>query len=343
MASHDLGYFIQVLSVGEIDGGMRGRVTIVPGTRFLSKLPCQSSSEGEGETTPSSTSPTENTLSDLPSLNLDENTPARRVPGKLAGKRTHVNKVLQPRMSTVKGHSSPGEVDRRSLNVNFELGRVGGLRMKEQRGVATSLSHTLSEGEVPAVIRKQQRQRRIRVSDEPASSPGTRSGGLGNKAGGHGSTEAPRSTRDGIDVISISERQQPLDSLPQESAHSIPDLQPKRPQTPQQLQLPQQPQHKLIIVEPSLDVDHVTSFRPHGDPMTSPMPHLADHVTSPSPHLADHVTSIGGAGRHLEVMIPSVGATGGEFDSDSKDPSLSKDSDFNFSSYSLSISTTLPP
>ena len=405
-----------MLSVGEVDGRGRGRAKVVPGTRFLSQLPCHASSEDDGgETTPSSTSPTENTLSDLPSLYLDKKmatTPVRKLPGKLAGKRVqgtkHMVSQLQMR-SALKGRSSPGEVDRQSLNVGLELARtgMGGLRVKGGRGVdASPVSHTLSEGEVPAVIRKQQQQRRrIRVSaEEPGlitpegrgpASQGGRGGGLGPSSGGGGGRATSSggegrgtlsgcdagtsSTRDGIDVISISSHSEGrlLASLPLESLGT--------PRTPELSkvpapQAPQQPEGKLIVVEPTLDAgrvislrpvapptpkqaNHVTSRTPHqvdhmisrgsdqDDHVTILVPHHTDHVTSLTPHQADHVTphhidhvtEPASRGRYLEVRVPGMGGTSGGVEGESEMSSLSKDSEFNFTSYTLSISTTSLP
>ena len=375
--------------MGEVDRKGRGRPKVVPGTRFLSQLPRQASSGDEaGETTPSSTSPTENTLSDLPSLNLDENmaaAPARKLPGKLAGKRVHGTKhvVSQLRMKpAVRGQSSPGEIDRQFLNVGLELARTGTGRLHVKRGRgadASPVSHTLSEGEVPVVIREQQQQqkqkqrRHIRVSaEEPGlstpkghnpASQGDQGGGLGPSYGGGGSGSSREgrgcgppsegkgrdlrtsTTRDGIDVISISSQSDGrlLASLPLESGGTpqTPEIM-KTPatQTPQPPQTPQQPEGKRIVVESTLDAGHIISLTP----VAPPTPKQVDHVTITTPHHTDHATEPALKGRHLEVRVPSMGGTGGSVEGESREASLSKDSEFNFTSYTLSLSTaSLPP
>lgn len=166
-----------------------------PVAKFLSRVNKASTSDVTAASTD------DNTLSDLPSFRDDDtsvpwaltSSPAKRAGAKRHPVSHHGNRVYTlGKKSALKGRSSPGEVKKHSRSVNFGFSGT-----KRTLPADISISQTLSEGEVPALIRKKP----IKVLGEEATGVG-----YGGAENGRDLETAAHSneTRDGIDVINIS-------------------------------------------------------------------------------------------------------------------------------------------
>lgn len=253
---------VQVYSVGEVRAGKRAQQQQQPMTKFLSKLNmCPDSAEANTSTSP------DNTLSELPSLKCDDPLP-HPLPAQFHTsspvKQPYHSKYRSGKKSALKGHRSPGEVKGHSLTVKFgpEDYREGVSILFDD----ASISQARSEGEVPAVIRRQW----ISAHNGRGQSSEAR----------QESNSSCKKTRDGIDVINISRHgtmtHTPVhvlqtcdgevsDNTPSPSGEADSPTWPW-PGADREVQFPVSQQ---IVVTPSPRKDHVSSLRP-----------LADHVAT---------------------------------------------------------------
>ena len=190
--------------------------------------------------------------------------------------RKHIFSYPPRTKSIMKGHASPGEVKMSFHNVNFSF-------KHKEKPADSSVSLPLSEGEVPAIIKKNL----IKVLEDSMAGDGIKVK-RGELVGGS------NKTRNGIDVIDISNH----DSLSQK-LHPSKEYDVMNESKPSIVMSTDPPPHQAEHTSlPTLQEDHVTSPAVQKDHVIS----QEDHVTFQEGY---HDT-VPWAANHYHLIIPQT-------------------------------------